>query len=221
VHFERITFARKVARMAEFFYALISEQLHASEDYVEGRSHIFIFRKEKQWAAFLARSNASLEWAFSFVQGPAMFLQQAGHTKASGSILAHEMTHLVVNRFFRGNPPLWLNEGLAEWYEEFGYAAYKGTKKSKRSQFRKMRYRWALDRLVVTDRYPQDQRDVRAFYETSKFLVAYLLLEHDPGKMVPFTQDLINGTDVYAALRRHYGISSREALADDFDDFVR
>ena len=75
------------------------------------------------------------EWTFSRVEGPVMFLQQAENTSSSGDVLAHEMTHLVMNRFFERRRPLWLNEGLAEYYGEFAYSAFKGVKKSKRAQF--------------------------------------------------------------------------------------
>jgi len=221
VHYERKIFARKVARMAEFFYDYIAEDLDATEDRVDGRSHIFIFRSSSQWEAFMGASRATTEWAFAFVQGTGMYLQPAGNTKDSGSILAHEMTHLVLNRFFSGRPPIWLNEGLAEWYEEFGYAAFKGTKKSRRAQFRRLRYRIPVEDLVRMKSYPNEIKEVHAFYETSKFLVGYLMLKWPPAKIIPFTEDMLAGMELAAALQRHYDIGSLDELAEGFDDFVR
>ncbi|NCC52082.1 MAG: hypothetical protein EOM20_12815 [Spartobacteria bacterium] len=210
LHYERVTFARKVGRMGEFMHDYIGEELQVAEQQNEGRSHIFIFRDEKEWKAFLRTAMVSTEWAFSLVQGPTMFLQQDKDTTSSGSVLAHEMTHLVVNRYFSGTPPLWLNEGLAQWYEEFGYAAFKGIKKSKRPQFRSFKHVYPVSQILVLDTYPQTAAGVRAFYETSKYMVGLLMIKWPPEKIVPFTRALIQGADVYQALQDHYDLSLEE-----------
>jgi hypothetical protein len=221
VHYQKSIFARKVAKMAEFFYDYIADELKAVEDHVSGRSHIFVFDSSSEWEAFIKTANVKTEWAFSLVAGTVMYLQQAGNTKRSGSVLAHEMTHLVLNRFFPGQPPIWLNEGLAEWYEEFAYSAFKGTKKSKRPQFRRMRYRMKISSLVASGQYPSTDREIWAFYETAKFLVGFLMLEWKPEKIVPFTEDMIAGMSAEDAFQKHYRIASLEELAEEFDDFVR
>jgi len=219
LHYERSTFARKVGRMGEFMYTFIGTDLHVKAQQNEGRSHIFIFRNEKEWRQFLRTSLVSTEWAFSLVQGPAMFLQQNKDTTSSGAVLAHEMTHLVINRFFNGTPPLWLNEGLAQWYEEFGYAAFKGIKKSKRAQFDDFKYRYPVSQILTLDRYPSTQAGVRAFYETSKYLVGLLMIKWPPEQIVPFTEHLIQGADIYQEFEENYQLSLSD-LIDKFDHFV-
>ena len=220
LHYERSTFARKVGRMGEFMYTYIGKDLHVKEQQNEGRSHIFIFRNAKEWKQFLRTSMVSTEWAFSLVQGPAMFLQQNKNTSSSGEVLAHEMTHLVINRFFNGTPPLWLNEGLAQWYEEFGYAAFKGIKKSKRPQFNDFKYAYPVSQLLTLDGYPPTQAGVRAFYETSKYLVGFLMIKWPSEKMVPFTRSLIQGADVYQVLEENYDLTLSE-LIQQFQQFVK
>ena len=207
VHFEQAIFARKVARMAEFFYTYIAQDLKGVTEHIEGRSHIFVFRSEKRWGEFRKEAGVA-EWVFSEVEGTCMFLQQADDTHSSGDILAHETTHLVMNRFFTARPPLWLNEGLAEYYGEFAYSAYKGVKKSKRAQFTRLGNPFPMENLLYAATYPTDEKQVRAFYETAKYLVAFLLLDRPQEQFLPFLEDLLKGTDVVSAFTQHYGLSS-------------
>lgn len=221
LHYERRMFARKVGRMAEFMYDYIAEELKVTHDQIEGRSHIFIFRSEEDWQLFIYQARVPLEWAFSMVEGPSMYLRQDRTTTESGEVLAHEMTHLVMRRFFVGRPPLWLDEGLAQWYEEFAYPAFKGIKKSRRTQFRSPDYPvYPLDPLFRLVDYPAAPAARRAFYETSKYLVGYLMTQWSPERIVMFTRDLIQGRDVYAALEDFYDIPSAGDLQDGFEDFI-
>ncbi len=221
VHYEHGIFARKVARMAEFFYNYIARDMEGLEDRANGRSHIYIFRKPERWELFLNTvATTSPEWSFSFVRGPEMYLQQAHNTRQSASILAHEMTHLIMNRFFPGAPPLWLNEGIAEWYEEFAYAEYKGIKKSRRSLFKIIENKYPFRTLFDSRTYPESGDDVSRFYQTSKFLVGFLRLEYPPEKFVGLIRDATTDTPSMDALRKHYGFSGYEALEEEFEKFT-
>lgn len=223
LHFDSGIFASKVARLAEFYYGYISADLAGAKDRMEGRSHIFIFRKEREWKEFMARDGGGVsEWAFSFVSGPAMYLQQAGDTSSSMDVLGHEMTHLVMNRFFTHRLPLWLNEGIAEWYEEFAWSAYKGVKKSRRAQFKRMTRPLPLDPLMRSVAYPQPAEAVHLFYETSKALVGFLQLgAGKPDAFVPYLNDIASGMNPNAALEKHYGYASVAALEKDFAKFIK
>lgn len=220
IHYEQAIFARKVARMAEFFYTYIAQDLQGAEDYVRGRSHIFVFRSEKRWREFAEAAGDVPDWTFSRVEGTVMFLQQAENTTSSGDVLAHETTHLVVNRFFEKRCPLWLNEGLAEYYRVFAYSAYKGVKKSKRAQFGRLANPLPLDELLYTQLYPHDDARVASFYATSQYFVAFLLLDHQPQAFMPFVEDLMNGMDVKLALSKHYGMESMDDIRKQFNKFA-
>ncbi|HEY8240698.1 MAG TPA: hypothetical protein VIH35_04585 [Kiritimatiellia bacterium] len=221
LHFENGIFAAKVARMAEFFYGYIAADLKGAKDQAPGRSHIFVFRNEKDWKSFKAEFGGSTEWAFSYVEGYMMYLQQAGDIQSSAEVLGHEMTHLVMNRFLTGHLPTWLNEGLAEWYGEFAYAAHKGVKKSRKTQFRGLKDPYPLGGLVATETYPKELKEVHRFYQTSKFLVAFLMLEKSPDKFLPFATDLAADIAVEAALEQHYGYAGIGALEADFQKFIK
>jgi hypothetical protein len=220
IHYEQAIFARKVARMAEFFYTYIAQDLQGAEDCVSGRSHIFIFRSEKRWREFAAAAGDVPDWTFSRVEGPVMFLQQAENTSSSGDVLAHETTHLVVNRFFEKRCPLWLNEGLAEYYRVFAYSAYKGVKKSKRAQFGRLANPFELDELLYTQVYPHETARVASFYATAQYFVAFLLLDQQPQAFMPFVEDLMGGMDVKLALSKHYGLESMGDVQKQFNKFA-
>ncbi|MBU1694837.1 MAG: hypothetical protein KKC51_12860 [Verrucomicrobia bacterium] len=221
IHFEQAIFARKVARMAEFFYTYIAADLAGAQDRVEGRSHIFIFRSEKDWKAFGAVAGDVPEWTFSQVSGPVMFLQQAADTSSSGDVLAHEMAHLVVNRFLERPPPLWLNEGLAEFYEEFAYSAFKGIKKSRRAQFRRLDRLFPVGPLLEASAYPQDAASVQAFYQTAKYMVGWLRLDRPADQFVPFLEDLSRGGIFRDAFAKHYNLPTTADVEGAFLKFAR
>ena len=220
IHYEQAIFARKVARMAEFFYSYIAQDLQGAQDHVNGRSHIFIFRSEKRWREFLQTMGDVPDWIFSQVSGTVMFLQQAENTSSSGDVLAHETTHLVVNRFFKKRCPLWLNEGLAEYYGEFAYSAYKGVKKSKRAQFGRLANPFPLDELFSLRAYPQEDAAVRSFYATAKYAVAFLLLEFPPADFLPFVEDLMNDVAPEKALLKNYRLKSMDDFRKRFNRFA-
>ncbi|HMP73179.1 MAG TPA: hypothetical protein PKE55_07945 [Kiritimatiellia bacterium] len=222
LHFERKDFAQRVGRMAEFFYQYISDDLKGLSDRAPGKSHIFIFRNSRQWDRFMEVAEVgALEWAFSMVAGTSMYLQQAGSTSQSGEVLGHEMTHMVFNRFLPGRIPLWLNEGLAEWYGEFAYSAMKGVGKSSRSVFRGFRDHTPLPELLSAKMYPSDRREISRFYRSSQFLVGYLLLEFPHEQMVGLLMDASSGKPATEALLARYGFASVEELDRAFRRFLR
>ena len=221
-HFEKDIFAAKVARMGEFFYSYIANDLKGVVDRAGGRSHIFVFRNEKDWKTFQAMMGpGGTEWAFSLVQGPAMYLQQAGDIQSSAEVLGHEMTHLVVNRFFTERLPLWLNEGIAQWYGEFAYAEFKGVKKSKKAQFKDLQRPYALADLLSAEGYPASVHAVRSFYDTGRYLVAFFMLEKPPEKFLPFITDLSGGMLPEQALQTHYDIYGVAGLEEQFGKFIK
>ena len=222
IHFENGIFAAKVGRMAEAFHDYIAADLQGATDRIEGRSHIFIFRNAADWKVFIQRYHqGGMEWSASMVVGPIMFLQQMGDASSSAEVLGHEMSHLVMNRFVEGGLPLWLNEGTAEWYGEFAYAAYKGVKKSKRAQFLGLRSTFPVPDLLAATAYPADTKKVHEFYSTAKHVVAFLQLEMPPDRFLPFLQDLAKGGEVEAALRDRYGVAGVAEFGERFEKFRR
>lgn len=221
IHYQHGMFARRVARLGEFFYDYIRRDLKGPTDLFEGRSHIFIFRETEEWSAWVADTAPDMEWAIAFVSGPMMYMQDDRDDREGIKILAHEMTHLVLNRFFRRSPPLWLNEGLAEWYADFAYAEYKGVYQPPGKVFRDIDTVIPLPLLLRSTGYPREQEALHLFYQTSKYLVGFLRLEHEDRLFLEFMNRSMSGESATALVQSLYGYTSIEPLADEFQQFTR
>ncbi|MDR0993941.1 MAG: hypothetical protein LBN38_05180 [Verrucomicrobiota bacterium] len=223
IHYDQKMFAAKVARFAESFYTAISADLPNWKDRVSpARSHIFIFNVHpREWRAFLDGQGA-MEWGVSFCRGNALYLQELGQsTSQKMELLAHEITHLVFNRFLPFPIPLWLNEGLAEYYGEFAYRAAKGMGQSRKQAFPPLRNACPLPTLNFACAIRHDIEAVRVFYDTSKYLVGYLRLKHSPENWDAFFARVTYGEEAWAALLSTYGWADIEALEKDFRKFIR
>ena len=223
LHHDQKIFAAKVARLGEQFYQAISGDLPNLQDRVSpARSHVFIFRDPRDWKAVVAGTPGLEPWTASFVRGNAMYLQETGTATADKmETLAHEMTHLVFNRFLPVRLPLWLNEGLAEYYGEFAYRAAKGMGQSKGNAFRPLRTWTPLAELLAAETYPADPAAVARFYATSKYLVGYLLLKQPRARWDAFFARLLAGEPALPALLESYGWSDVAAAEKTFAQFAR
>ena len=223
LHHDQKMFAAKVARMGEQFYDAISADLPNLQDHVSpARSHIFIFRDPRDWQAVVAGMPGLELWTASFVSGQVMYLQEMGTAPSDKmDLLAHEMTHLVFNRFLPVRLPLWLNEGLAEYYGEFAYRAAKGMGQSKGNAFRPLRKWMPLAQLLDATAYPSEPAEVALFYATSKYLVGYLLLRQPREKWDAFFARLLAGEPARPALLGTYGWADVAALEKAFAAFAR
>lgn len=223
LHHDQKMFAAKVARMGEQFYAAISADLPNLQDRAApARSHVFIFRDPRAWKAVVAGTPGMEPWAASFVRGNVMYLQETGTATADKmDTLAHEMTHLVFNRFLPVRLPLWLNEGLAEYYGEFAYRAAKGMGQSKGNAFRPLRTWTPMGDLLDATAYPAEPAAVTRFYGTAKYLVGYLLLRQPREKWDAFFARLLAGEPAQSALLGTYGWADVAALEKAFAAFAR
>jgi len=223
LHYDQKMFAAKVARMGEQFYAAISADLPDLQDRTApARSHIFIFRDPRDWQTVVAGTPGMEPWTASFVRGQVMFLQETGTaTSEKMGTLAHEMTHQVFNRFLPIRLPLWLNEGLAEYYGEFAYRAARGMGQGKRNAFRPLKSWTPLDVLLQATAYPLEPAEVHLFYTTSKYLTGYLLLRQPREKWQAFFAQLLAGQPAMSALLQTYGWADIAELKKDFARFAR
>jgi hypothetical protein len=223
LHHDQKMFAAKVARLGEQFYAAISADLPDLRDRTSPkRSHIFIFRDSQEWQTVMGESPSIDSWASSFVRGNAMFLQETGTAAADKmDTLAHEMTHLVFNRFLPVRLPLWLNEGLAEYYGEFAYRAARGMGQGKHNAFRPLKNQTPLADLLSATAYPVDPVEVNQFYVTCKYLTGFLLLERPREQWDVFFARLLAGDSPTAALLDSYGWADVAALEKAFAQFTR
>ena len=127
--------------------------------------------------------------------------------KYKGNTLGHETAHLVVDRFYGSNVPLWLNEGYAEYISRVLYASFnraRGSDAHPRSSTLTADSYQPLDQLTNALTYPADERDVRAFYVESEKLVRFLNAA-DKVKFQLVLDALSKGSRFENALRAAYG----------------
>jgi len=113
-------FVKKVLDKAEEYYGRIASDLgysRASEFWTwDNRVKIYIYSDHESFV----RSGGHPDWS----HGLADYTQKAIFSYAFSrdfleAILPHEMTHLIFRDFvgFKGEVPLWLDEGVAQWEE--------------------------------------------------------------------------------------------------------
>ncbi|NQU12120.1 hypothetical protein HQ590_15095, partial [bacterium] len=129
-------------------------------------------------------------------------------------MLAHELGHLVLQRFIGANLPVWLNEGFAHFEGQRLMSQYlrvrlkpKGYRILNRFEPMDQARLVPLDVLTTAVDYPADPARVVDFYRQSELLVAFLHDQH--GEMEPLAEFLHHqnrGLRFPAALAEVYGI---------------
>jgi hypothetical protein len=103
-HFFHGSTAGPVSSEAEFYYGVISKELGKDTAQWEKKSHIYIFENPDDWAAF--QKKASLDpWTGGIHSGGDLFFMRDPSFKFKGRTLGHEITHLVIYRFFGRSRP--------------------------------------------------------------------------------------------------------------------
>lgn len=221
IHYQQVGFAKQVARMADFQYQYIAADLPGFQDRMKEKSHIVVVRNEEEWKAFLQTADAAPEWAAAYVHGMIMYLYDTDNSKANANILAHEMSHLVLNRFFRLQPPLWLNEGLAEWYGNVGHSAFKGQKVDVERGLGKLASPFPVAVISAMNGYPNTPEEVTLFYATSQQMVGMLMLRKDQPAFVEFLKAItVEGKSFMEPLAAVYALPDLSAFQKAFDDFL-
>lgn len=221
LHYQEVGFAKQVARMADFQYQYIAADLPGFKERVTEKSHIVVLRNQEEWKSFLKNANSAPEWAGAYVHGMIMYLYDTDNSKSNANILAHEMSHLVLNRFFRMPPPLWLNEGLAEWYGNLGHSAFKGQKVDVTRGLGKQENPFTVSAITNLKQYPANPAEVNRFYATSQQLVGMLMLRRDQSAFVEFLQAItVEGKSFMEPLSEVYGLGDLNAFQQAFDAFL-
>lgn len=126
-------FARQVSDKAEFYYRRIADDLgyarYSNFWTWENRVKIYIYPDRNSYS----KASNMPSWS----EGMADYTHRqiicyAWHGGFLDGLLPHEMTHLIFRDFvgFKGEVPLWLDEGVAQWEEPLKRAQVKAVSKS-------------------------------------------------------------------------------------------
>lgn len=189
---------QRVATRCEEFYAEIREFFGNRPDLRAGKkSHVFAFHDAADWERFVPvtgmRNIAGVTRQHEFFY---LATKPGGGFDYDGKVQAHEMTHLVFNRFFEGRIPLWLNEGVAEY---FGQRKTSTTTEFRRYMSQAVDY--PLDRLFAATQYPANPAETRSFYAEAAIVVDFLSYTADRKPLLPkFVDALSQGKSLADAL---------------------
>jgi hypothetical protein len=223
-HYFSDAIAKPVALEAEFYYRVISKELERDTKQWERKCHVFIFEDDADWARFKVAGGLE-PWSGGIHSQGELFLQRNPHVKFKGNALAHELTHLIVYRFFGAGVPLWLNEGLAEytatrWYASFwrarGYSAFPRSRSVDPTNY------LPLAKLTAAVSYPQSELEVIAFYAESERLVRFLSAS-DKHKFSLFLEAMSKGARFDSALDKTFGTTlfNLDALEKQFQPYAQ
>lgn len=205
-HYFHSFIAAPVAVEAEFYYRVIAKDLEKDTAQWERKSHVFIFETDEDWAAF-QRKGALDPWTGGIHSGGSLFLQRNPELKFKGSTLGHEVTHLVIERFFGSGVPLWLNEGYAEYASVICYAAFnraRGHTARPTSRGVPASLYLPLHDLTSLVTYPADAAQVPVFYSESERLVRFLNRTDKRG-FFTFLEAMARGNRLENALNKGFG----------------
>jgi hypothetical protein len=203
----------KIANRSEAFYPEIRDFFGNRRDLLQGhKSHIFAFHDVADWRAFGREINKAN--ILGITRGNEFFylsIGENGYFESNGKVQAHEMTHLIFNRFFSGRPPLWLNEGVAEYFGR--------RKTTSIVEFRRqmgLTPKYNLDRLFSAETYPSNLLDVQAFYTEATIVVDFLSHTEDRRVLLPqFIEAMINENNLDKALTI-YGYHNLPEFENDY-----
>ena len=222
-HFAQRWMAERAAAEAETYYALIKKDLKIEEDRWERKGQIFLFETEASWKSFIEKTGVD-RWSGGVCMGNEIFLLSPPKaTPFTGPTLSHELTHLVINRFVRGQVPIWLNEGFAEQQSRkhfTGYTRPKGFNFVLPPNVVSAENYIPLEELTAANDYPADPAKVQFFYTESVRLVQFLVEDHPKQDFLEFLQNMADGMRFDTAIDRVYSSVYREmdALESKFKE---
>jgi hypothetical protein len=222
-HFYHNFVAAPVAVEAEFYYHVIAQDLGKDTTQWERKSHIFIFETDDEWAEFQHR-GALDPWTGGLHSQGSLFIKRNPEMKFKGHTLGHEVTHLVIERFFGAGVPLWLNEGYAEYSGMRCYAAFnraRGYNARPTSRVVPGDLYLPISQLSSMMSYPQDTAQVGAFYMESERLVRFLE-SADKAGFGTFLEAMSKGNRFETALSKGFGarFSNLDALDKAFKPYA-
>lgn len=203
IHYQLQDVKDRLIREAEYYYWKIQDDLKLTKDLADHKSHIFVFQDDDSWNAFQA--IASMHGIAGVTMGDEFYCYYPKKKdKDNSGTVAHEMTHLVFNRFFTGRPPLWLNEGFAEYQAHNAYQSLYGKRLGAINKDASMVSQ--IDFLDMTrwTTYKPNMSINQAFYVKSQVAVGLLVDKGGPERFVEFINTMIHNPDFAAAFDRHY-----------------
>jgi tetratricopeptide (TPR) repeat protein len=208
---------RDVAIQIEQFRAVVASLITNADRPLSLPTIVYVFGDRKSIQPFVPLYNGKPSDVAGFFQGGAdanvMLLSLQGFDEAA-TIIFHEYTHLLVRNAVR-SLPVWVNEGLAEYYS--GYRLERGGKRATIGRplphhvlLLRERAMPLAELLAVDDSSPlYNEGSKRSiFYAESWALTHYEMSQGDGGKAINrYTTAIAEGRSQDEAFREAFGAS--------------
>jgi hypothetical protein len=224
IHYRNFSDALQISREIEFDLWYVAKRLGASKEQYARKLHVYVFQDDREWQAFISKSNYREPWAHSFAIHDELFLNVHGTGQGFEShTLAHETTHAVVARIYRNRWwPIWLSEGFAECMADECGAVRRGLQPGAYPRSLSSAT-MSLTELFALVSYPKEGTAAREMYETSTKFVRYLLTTYPANLFPQFVDHVLDGEPISTALVEVYGAEFRDLPAFDkrFETSIR
>ena len=200
----------------------MAKELGATKEQYARKSHVYIFKDEREWEKFLV-SRGQPAWVASLALGDELFLHVREQTGAFDSeTVAHETTHAVVARIYGRRWPLWLSEGFAEYMGRASVAA-QHHQHFRRNQRVLQMAELTFAQLTSTAAYPTSPAQVQQLYQSAEKFARYLLNNYPKQLFPAFVERVLAGEPVATALVAIYGneFNDMTAFERKFARFTR
>lgn len=206
---------------AEFHYRVVAKELRREQPAGDIKSHIYVFQQPADWQQF--QTAGKLEpWTGGIHSRGSLFILRNPAYKFSGALLGHEISHLVLHRFYPDGIPCWLDEGFAQYISKGARASYQ---RARNYNAKAHSQAIAADELIPVAKLvemtsPPSNR-VETFYDQSERLVRFLA-STDKEKFLIFLDALARHQPFEAALAQSYGgkFPSSAALEEKFREYA-
>lgn len=202
-HFVHGYVATPVSVEAEFHYRVVAKELEREQFATDIKSHIYIFERPEDWHEFQVYGNLE-KWTGGIHSAGSLFIQRNPAYKFSDNSLGHEITHLVMHRFYTAGIPCWLDEGFAEYVSKGAHASYqraRGYISKPHSESIDPKEVIPLPSLVAFTHPPSDH--VHIFYNESERLVRFFA-ETDKQSFLKLLDALARHQPFETALNQFY-----------------
>lgn len=216
-------FAADILKKSEEYYQDIASELgyqrHSNFWTWENRVKIFIFPDK---ASFIAASHQP-DWS----EGMASYtdkeiLSYSWSEDFSDALLPHEIAHLIFRDYigFKGEAPLWLDEGVAQWMEPMKRQAVKLVMADLLKQKKIIPLKKMME-LDLSD--TKDTELVNTFYVHAISLVGFLIETYKGAAFTEFCRQLRDGKALEEALQFSYPTQLRnlKELEEKWMEYVR
>lgn len=179
-HFVHSYVATPISVEAEFHYRVVAKELERDQPLSDIKSNVYIFERPEDWQQFKGLGELE-KWTGGIHSQGSLFILRNPEWKFSGNVLAHEIVHLVLHRFYSDGIPCWLNEGIAQYISKSAHASYqraRGYISKPHSEAVATDEVIPLATLTRLTRPPSD--DVETFYDESERLVRFLIATDKP-----------------------------------------